>query len=75
MGVRAPRMCAWEIHLGFVLLSGLSQHLLVLLLHPVHLPLVFPLHLLALLSQEVAELRGQAAGMQLAGPRVGRHVV
>lgn len=55
------RLCAGEgaSHLGFVLLSGFSHHLLVLLLHLVQLPLVFPLHLLALLPQEATELQGR----------------
>lgn len=45
--------------LSFILLSGLSHHLLVLLFHLVHLPLVFPFYLLALLSQEATELQGR----------------
>lgn len=53
------RQGMWPSHLGLVLLPGLSHHLLVLLLHPVHLPLVLPLHLLALLSQEATELPGR----------------
>lgn len=54
-------------HLGLVLLPGLSHHLLVLLLHPVHLPLVLPLHLLALLSQEATELPGRRQGCNMQG--------
>ena len=54
-------------HLGLVLLPGLSHHLLVLLLHPVHLPLMLPLHLLALLSQEAAELPGRRQGGVMQG--------
>lgn len=43
-------------YLGFVSLSGFSHHLPVLLLHLVHLPLMFPLYLLALVSKEAAKL-------------------
>lgn len=45
-------------YLGFIALSGLSHHLPVFLLHLVHLPLMLPLHLLALISKEAAELEG-----------------
>lgn len=55
----------WPSHLSLVLLPGLGYHLLVLLLHPVHLPLVLPLHLLALLSQEAAELPGRRQGCDM----------
>lgn len=43
-------------YLGFIALSGFSYLLPVLLLHLVHLPLMFPLYLLALVSKEAAEL-------------------
>lgn len=45
-------------HLSLILLSGLGQHLPVLLPYLLHLPLMLPLHLLPLLSQEAAELQG-----------------
>lgn len=43
-------------YLSFISLSGFSHLLPVLLLHLVHLPLMLPLHLLALVSKEAAEL-------------------
>lgn len=59
-------------YLSFVSLSGFSHCLPVLLLHLVHLPLMFPLYLLALVSKEAAKLEGGQKEHSLHGLRVPR---